>query len=79
MRIEGQRIPFNFLLIISHKYPAIAKRCTLLYLLPIFAPPSLLLLITSWYTVIGGDDLHTEEKGDTMMVVVQTEERGDTM
>ena len=79
MRTECQRILFHFLLLISHKSPAIAKHYPHPYSLPIFAPPSLLLLLLSWSTVIGGDDLHKEERDDMMMVVVHTEERGDTM
>ena len=58
----------------------IANGFPLLYSLQIFAPWSLsLFLISLWYTVRGGDDLHKEEKGNIMLLVVLTEKGGDIM
>ena len=79
MQIECQIILFRLLLLIYHKYPAIAKRGPLLYLLLVFNHPSLLLLLLIWYTVIGGEELHKEERGEMIMVVVHVEDRGYTM
>ena len=78
--IDGKIILIHFLLIIYHKSLDIAKRCPLPYFLPIFSPKSLSLwLISGLSTVIGGDDLHKEERGDMMLVVVPIEDRGDIM
>ena len=41
--------------------------------------PSLLILLLNWYTVIEGDDIYKEERGDMMVVVVHTDNTGETM
>ena len=71
MRTDCQRILIHLLLLISHKSPAIAKRCSLPYLLPVFDP--LFLSLISWSKVIGGDYLRKEDRGDMILVVVHTE------
>ena len=79
MQTGCQRILFHFLLIIPHNSSSITKCFPISYSLQIFAPPSLFLLILSWYTVIGGNNLHKEKRDDIMMLVVHTEERGGMM
>ena len=79
MHTECQIIIIRFIIIISNKPPVIAKRCHILYFLPIlaFGLPSISLL--SWSTDIVCDDLHKEGSGDMVLVVVNIEERGGMM
>ena len=79
MQMECQRIIFHFLLPIFHKFLAIYKRCPLPYFPLIFAHRLVSLSLLSWSTVIGGYDLHNDDRGNMMLVLVHTEERGYMM
>ena len=81
MRIRCQRILIHFLLIIPHKLLVIARCCPLPYLLPDLLSPIAIAVTTQLmvYIFIGVDNLHKEEKGDIILVVVPTDERGEMM
>ena len=70
--IKGLSFISKFLFVINTQQSL--QRCPFPYFLPIFAHPSLLLSQLSWSAVIVVDDLHIEDRGDIIMLVVHIEE-----
>ena len=72
MRTECQIIIFHFLLLIYHKSPAIAKALPSSVFSPYLHFPISIAIVTQFSTVIVGDDIHKEDRGDMMMVVLNS-------